>query len=209
MEENGSRSHRSGLPGHVGLRTAQRNIQQGGRNRALRQHLDGRSHSAVERKHQNVSAVLIELGFPYIDGYKPLGNVQRLLRDVVREHAPELTALVARDVEEPQQPVAPEDLLDILVDPPESTAPEIRQPRSEYAVPGRTAGAVDYLRREARNRSLGDAGEALVMDYERLRPGTRREGPARAGTLSRCPRRSAITRATIFAPITPTAGTGL
>ena len=43
------------------------------------------------------------------------------------------------------------------------------QPRPEYAVPGRTAGAVDYLRREARNRSLGDAGEALVMDYERLR----------------------------------------
>ena len=28
---------------------------------------------------------------------------------------------------------------------------------------------MDYLRREARNRSLGDAGEALVMDYERLR----------------------------------------
>ena len=54
------------------------------RNRALRQHLDGRSRGAVERKHQNVSAVLIALGFPYIDGYKPLGNVQGLLRDVVR-----------------------------------------------------------------------------------------------------------------------------
>ena len=139
------------------------------RNRALRQHLDGRSHSAVERKHQNVSAVLIELGFPYIDGYKPLGNVQGLLRDVVREHAPEFGALVARAVEEPQLSVPVRDLLGILVDPPESTAPEIRQPRSEYAVPGRTAGAVDYLRREARNRSLGDAGETLVMDYERLR----------------------------------------
>ena len=47
-------------------------------NRALRQHLDDRSRGAVERKHQNVSAVLIALGFPYIDGYKPLGNVQGL-----------------------------------------------------------------------------------------------------------------------------------
>ena len=139
------------------------------RNRALRQHLDGRSRGAVERKHQNVSAVLIELGFPYIDGYKPLDNLQGLLRDVVREHAPELEALVARDVDEPQPPVPVGDLLGILVDPPKSTAPEIRQPRPEYAVPGRSADTVDYLRREARNRSLGDAGEALVMDYERLR----------------------------------------
>ena len=140
------------------------------RNRRLRQRLKNRSRSAVERKHQNVSAILIALGFPYIDGYKPLGNVQGLLRDVVREHAPDLMALVARDVEERQQPVAPKDLLGILVDPPESAAvPGIREPRLEYAVPNRTAGSVDYLRREARNRSLGDAGEALVMDYERLR----------------------------------------
>ena len=138
-------------------------------NRALRHHLDGRSPSAVERKHQNVSAVLIELGGPCIDGYKPLGNVQGLLREVVQEHLPEFEALVARDVEEPQAPVPVGDLLNILVDPPKSTAPEIRQPRPEYAVPGRTTEAVDYLRREARNRSLGDAGEALIMKYERLR----------------------------------------
>ena len=140
-------------------------------NRALRQHLYDRSRGAVERKYQNVSAVLIALGFPYIDGYKPLGNVQSLLREVVQQHAPEFEALVARDVEEPQPPVLMGDLLNILVDPPESTTPEIRHPRPEYAVPGRTAGTVDYLRREARNRSLGDAGEALVMDYERLRLG--------------------------------------
>ena len=138
-------------------------------NRALRQYLDDRSPGAVERKHQNVSAVLIELGFPCIDGYKPLRNVQGLLRDVVREYVPEFEAFVAREVEEPQPPFPVGDLLGILVDPPESNAPEIRQPRPEYAVPGRTAGTVDYLRREARNRSLGNAGEALVMDYERLR----------------------------------------
>ena len=139
------------------------------RNRTLRLRLNKRSRGAVERKHQNVSAILIALGFPYIDGYKPLGNVQGLLRDVVREHATKLTALVARDVEVQQQPVAPEDLLGILVDPPERTVPQIRQPRAQYAGQDRTAGTVDYLRREANNRSLGDAGEALVMDYERLR----------------------------------------
>ena len=38
------------------------------RNRDLREQLDGRSQGAVERKHQNISAILISLGFPYIDG---------------------------------------------------------------------------------------------------------------------------------------------
>ncbi len=138
-------------------------------NRALCERLDGRSRGAVERKHQNISAVLIALGFPCIDGYKPLGNVQALLRDIVREHLAELVDLVAPDVEEPQSPVALDDVLSILVDPPQPTIPEMHQPRLEYAIPGPERGAVDYLRQEARNRSLGDAGEAIVMDYERLR----------------------------------------
>ena len=31
--------------------------------------LNKRPPGAVERKHQNISAILIELGLPYIDGY--------------------------------------------------------------------------------------------------------------------------------------------
>ena len=38
--------------------------------------LPGRSRGAIEKKHQNLSAVLIEMGYPYIDGYKPLGNTR-------------------------------------------------------------------------------------------------------------------------------------
>ena len=45
--------------------------------------LRDRSEQSVEFKHANVSAVLIDLGFPYISGYKPRGNYQRLLREVV------------------------------------------------------------------------------------------------------------------------------
>lgn len=41
--------------------------------------LCGRSHASVQRKCQNVSAVLVQHGLPYIDGYKPLGNYQALL----------------------------------------------------------------------------------------------------------------------------------
>src|SRR4051794_36194775 len=41
--------------------------------------LNGRSEGAIRRKHQNISAILIELGFPAIGGYKPLSNYQGLL----------------------------------------------------------------------------------------------------------------------------------
>ena len=41
--------------------------------------LRGRTDGAIERKHQNISAVLIDLEFVYIPGYKPSRNYQQLL----------------------------------------------------------------------------------------------------------------------------------
>jgi hypothetical protein len=41
--------------------------------------LVGRSDGSIEFKHQNISAVLVERGLPYIAGYKPRGNFQGLL----------------------------------------------------------------------------------------------------------------------------------
>lgn len=43
-------------------------------NRHLQALLNERSGPAIEFKHANISAVLIELGIPYIAGYKPRGN---------------------------------------------------------------------------------------------------------------------------------------
>src|SRR5437868_10598947 len=62
-------------------------------NRNLARVLNGRTRGSIERKHQNISAVLIELGYPYIDGYKPLSNYQELLKDVVDERLLRATAL--------------------------------------------------------------------------------------------------------------------
>jgi hypothetical protein len=45
--------------------------------RRLSATLEGRSSGAIERKHQNISAILQQLALPTIDGYKPLGNYQR------------------------------------------------------------------------------------------------------------------------------------
>lgn len=50
---------------------------------ALMQALDGRSRGSVEFKHCNISAVMLDLGWPTINGYKPRDNVQGLLLEAV------------------------------------------------------------------------------------------------------------------------------
>src|ERR1051325_10286894 len=88
-------------------------------------HLQGiisRSHGSIERKHQNISAILIECGYPYIDGYKPLGNYQELLRAVVEARltgASAVDEIVEEAVGKPaaETPIV-DDLLGIVVDPP-------------------------------------------------------------------------------------------
>lgn len=137
--------------------------------RQLLRILEGRSEGSIERKHQNISAVLIELGFPYIDGYKPLSNYQTLLRRVVDERlgqsdelADRVAEEVGRDIDVPDV----DDILQILVDPPD------RPSRSRYArerpAPA-LASRPNYLLREIRNATLGRAGERFVVNYERAR----------------------------------------
>jgi hypothetical protein len=45
--------------------------------RQLQQVLPGRSEGSIEFKHANISAVMLELGYPYIRGYQPRSNFQR------------------------------------------------------------------------------------------------------------------------------------
>src|SRR5689334_9305230 len=77
-------------------------------NARLRERLDGRSKGAVEFKYQNISAVLVENDWVYIDGYKPLGNVQQPLRDEVerqlRLDSIELGKLVENILKAPTDP---------------------------------------------------------------------------------------------------------
>jgi len=142
------------------------------RNRLARV-LRGRSDGAIERKRQNISAVLIELGFLYIDGYKPLRNFQRsLLPGVVEAQLrgrPRLLDLVLSDVETEAARSEPGEILRCLRDPPEPFAagggPAAGAVR-EHPAP---ASGIDYLAIEARNRSLGEAGEEFVVRYERER----------------------------------------
>jgi hypothetical protein len=143
--------------------------------RNLARKLSGRSDSAIERKHQNISAILHELGYPPIAGYKPLGNFQRLLFEVVAERLKEIStldAIASAAVERPAVvPTFPE-FSHLLVRAPQRaerpTTP--REDPADVASPLELRALKrDYLEREARNRSLGDAGERLVVELERWR----------------------------------------
>jgi len=131
--------------------------------------LDHRSEQSIEFKHANISAVLIELGFPYISGYRPRSNYQQLLYEIVAERlatSQTLLNIAAADVDLPMVVPEIDDILSVLVAPPSSSSPErtARQPTSF-----RPSFAVNYLEREARNRSLGAAGEEFVIAFERTR----------------------------------------
>jgi Domain of unknown function (DUF3883) len=141
-------------------------------NRRLVRVLNGRTRGSIERKHQNISAVLIELGYPYIDGYKPLRNYQELLKDVVEERLLGTTALdeeIASLVVSPPSPASQfADILSIRVPVP---VPDRETRTSVYESPVTPTRGVkrNYLEMEARNGALGLAGEQLVMKYEQER----------------------------------------
>jgi len=141
------------------------------RNRELRKLLPARSRGSIEFKHQNVSAVMIELGCPYIPGYKPARNYQNLLLETVERRlsgALDLTSIVSKVVEQPvERSTRPEDILSIQVDPP----PRAKKREALYDGPRapRPTTKRNYLEMESRNRSLGRAGEELVLEFEHER----------------------------------------
>lgn len=139
--------------------------------RSLKEQLNNRSDGSVELKHQNISALLIEMGIPYIDGYKPRSNYQRsILPTAVSAHLksnPELYDLFEADsVATPNTPSV-EDFLSAWESPPtpdNSNRDEATEPQALYR-----PGGINYLAREAKNQALGDAGEQFVLNFERAR----------------------------------------
>lgn len=136
--------------------------------RALMRLMPARTEGSIERKHQNISAVLNEIGLPYICGYKPLSNYQQRLSEVVVERVEGARALldrVAAEVVEPATVPAVDDILTSLVDAPTAAGKASVWP-GRVSSPARRPRIVNYLEIEAQNRSLGAAGEEFVVRYE-------------------------------------------
>lgn len=148
---------------------AGRPINKAGTLRALQPLLDERSRGSIEFKRANISAALVELGFPHLTGYLPRGNFQRSLLDAVTAEL-ERTGLLGRMVTSIEQSG-------------EGPAPDGRGPE-DFAPPptplardrGRSREKAPYIPRvanypeiDASNRTLGVEGERWVLGFEQRR----------------------------------------
>jgi hypothetical protein len=123
----------------------------------------GRTHRSVEFKHQNISAVLDELGMPWIPGYKPKRNYQSAIfgaidrylstKGILQYQQPPPRILEAAD--EGHVFIAPPPAISVIEDQP----PLLRNLVRKF----------DPVERDFRNRALGTAGEQFVMQLERKR----------------------------------------
>ena len=119
----------------------------------------GRTHRSVEFKHQNISAVLDELGMPWIPGYKPKRNYQNAIFDAIDRYLTVHPAVLVGSPSPPQ----PHPSTGIFVEMPPLSA-------DNEPVPERLRRLVqkfDPVERDYRNRSLGKAGEEFVIDVEK------------------------------------------
>ncbi|MBY6191087.1 DUF3883 domain-containing protein [Microbulbifer agarilyticus] len=136
--------------------------------RALMPKLNNRSEGSIEFKHQNISATLVEMGQPYVKGYKPAFNYQKQLKEVVLAylagHQGELDRIVSSADLVPtgnQQIIDWDSVLDREL--PERV-PTISEPERKYI-----AKKINFSEREKANRRLGEKGEAFVIEFERYR----------------------------------------
>jgi Domain of unknown function (DUF3883) len=135
--------------------------------------LNARSEGSIEFKHQNISAVLIRLGQPYIKGYLPRFNIQQLLAEKVIGYLKQHTSIEQQFklFADNSQIVTPTsvDFNRWQVNPPTTT--EVKPPLNMINEPGliylNNPIKTNYLEREQQNSRLGELGEELVLEYER------------------------------------------
>jgi hypothetical protein len=141
-------------------------------NHQLLRLLSARTLASAEFKHANISAVLLELGYPYVDGYKPRSNYQELLREVVEAQLTANRALQITVKNTVEQPVI---AAITLIDFDQVIVPAPSRKPGTVTAKNRASGnysprlGMNYLEREANNASLGKAGEQFVLEVEHAR----------------------------------------
>jgi Domain of unknown function (DUF3883) len=115
-----------------------------------------RSPGSIERKHQNISSVMLQLGLPYIKGYKPLPNIQDALRLEVRRRLEVDPGLLAEL--QPQQQQSPAEA---------RFAAALRQVAVPEVPPEARGRKVDYGLLQIESKRVGDRGEEFVFNLEK------------------------------------------
>ena len=139
-------------------------------NRELQKKLMGRSKASIEMKHQNISAILQELGVMAIHGYKSLSKYQKTLFDAVTKQLrldSALDKVALAIVEQTVELPAAFSFNNFEVVRPQLKPSQVKDEKTEWIQ--KSPVKRDYLEREARNRDLGRAGEMLVLEYESFR----------------------------------------
>jgi hypothetical protein len=113
--------------------------------------LIGRSAASMEFKYRNISAVLQEMGSPWIWGYKPALNYQDALSDAVDRYLTGHREVIER---QPVPLIVPG--LDVVF-----TTMPVMVPRQRGKRLERLVRKFDPVERDFRNRQLGRAGEGV------------------------------------------------
>ena len=139
------------------------------RNRALQAQID-RRRGSIAFKHQNISAVMLGLGQPWITGYKPAANFRGALVDGVLRWLdphedwllPRRSRRAMRDVVAGQAPFEGPLLISFVEYGP---VPSQRNepPPVDPAFMAAIGRKFDVAARDARNRALGEAGEETIF----------------------------------------------
>lgn len=123
--------------------------------------LTGRNRGSIERKHMNISAVMVELELPRIKGYAPYANYQTGLFDAVERYLSKNGLPSYPAIKDPSNKMA--EARTLWIGPPPSFPSGIAKPSPELE---RLVRKFDPAARDERNRSLGLEGEQLVFQHE-------------------------------------------
>ena len=131
--------------------------------------LNNRPKGSIEFKHQNISAVLYKLGIPWIPGYKPRWNYQKMLEERIVSYLKQNDSLETHFAEfaekDVSKPAIDVNFKSLLESPPEIKSMSAEEPGFTYQRPVKA----NYLEIEQNNKRLGNFGEEIVMTYERWR----------------------------------------
>jgi hypothetical protein len=131
-------------------------------------YLNSRSEGSIEFKHQNISAVLIEMGLPFLRGYKPKFNYQQLLIKEITDHLEKNQPLLEVEFEQfakESGTINEQDSFDFqhfLSDEPVHSMIGGNHPLFKPI-------KINFLEREQNNMALGEKGERLIIEYEKWR----------------------------------------
>ena len=136
--------------------------------RELQKKLNRRSDGSIEFKHQNISAILIGLGYPYISGYKPAYNYQQQLKEVILTRLAGSKKILEQQVDTfvYQEPPSINDFIweDVLESAPEKNTLPPQAETREF-----TPRFYNFAEKEVGNRRMGERGEEFALQFEKNR----------------------------------------